>query len=777
MQASAAPSYTTGEHRSSRWLRRVVFGLTGVYLVALVVTHVLYNQPVSFQMRWTPYALPTMLAWIANIVAMIAVFRLKEANATVQWLALMLWCIAVWDTSEILMRLSSTPGAETLWAKISTLGSAYIPASFYMFALSYVGSRRATHPFTLVLLMATGGLSLYVDVATPLIDVFDPAQAVLAPWGYVLPVGPFYMAYTGWFMLIGLASLAEIFLFRRRTPDPVIRRQSFYIMLAIAIPLLLGAFTDAILPAFNTFTLPSMGPMLTAAIGAGITYSIIRFRSFQFTPVFISEHILATMNEAVLGLRPDLTVSYANPGAKRLLGGQSSNLSNRQLESFLAHAPGQDNIAKRLRSRTHVELDAVKLLPSPQAQAVTVKLSSTRLTAAGETQGYLVVLTDITPIAESKAIIEQQVAEQTAAVRQAQARLDSSVNSLELGLLITDATPEVVMANQFAHRLFCSSTAHNPAGCPKMKLERLAEQLPGTVKFVETIKHCLAERSPQRISLLSLAHRSWRVYLSPVLEDGQPSGVAILFEDITEEQIISRSKDEFFSIASHELRTPLTAIKGNSSLIMQYYPQSLENPSVKEMIHDIHSSSDRLITIVNDFLDVSRLEQGRITYRREALDLARIAGKVMTDLEGARPTAVQLKLGEGLTGANPVPPVLADTARLTQILYNLIGNALKFTDKGSVTLTAKVVGKRVVLSVADSGPGIDAEMQPLLFRKFQQAGESLLTRDASGGTGLGLYISRMLAEGMGGTVRLERSAPGEGTTFCVELPLAPVNKN
>jgi signal transduction histidine kinase len=118
------------------------------------------------------------------------------------------------------------------------------------------------------------------------------------------------------------------------------------------------------------------------------------------------------------------------------------------------------------------------------------------------------------------------------------------------------------------------------------------------------------------------------------------------------------------------------------------------------------------------------------------------------------------------------PEVIADYNRLKQIFYNLIGNSAKFTEQGGITIAATVVRSSLKVTFTDTGFGISPEQQALLFRKFQQANSSLLTRDTSRGTGLGLYISRLLATGMGGEMKLDQSTPGVGSVFSVTLPLA-----
>lgn len=240
-----------------------------------------------------------------------------------------------------------------------------------------------------------------------------------------------------------------------------------------------------------------------------------------------------------------------------------------------------------------------------------------------------------------------------------------------------------------------------------------------------------------------------------------------MVEDITEAKVLERARDEFFSIASHELRTPLTSIKGNTALIKQYYAEVLNDKNLKEMIDDIHESSNRLILIVNDFLDVSRIEQGRITYNTENINCFEIVQEVIHDLQI---TADEKNIKLSIDNQTTNPMVKGDKDRTSQIIYNLVGNALKFTDSGDVKVELKNNENKVEVRIIDTGTGISPDGQALLFHKFQQASDNPLTRKSSSGTGLGLYISRTLAEGMGGDVTLERTEEGVGSTFLLALP-------
>lgn len=240
--------------------------------------------------------------------------------------------------------------------------------------------------------------------------------------------------------------------------------------------------------------------------------------------------------------------------------------------------------------------------------------------------------------------------------------------------------------------------------------------------------------------------------------------IAYIFRQLAAKDEIIRLKDDFFSIASHEIRTPLIAIKGNAQLLSQMYGEK-NGQGFIEITDDIRTSGERLIRLVTNFLDAARLEQGKMTTNPENVTLKILVQQVVNELQGIaneKNISVLNGIDDGsLRG-------YADKDHLKQVLYNLIGNALKFTDQGSIRVTAQLESESVRLYITDTGRGVPASGKEALFRKFEQTQKG----DAVKGTGLGLYISKMLVERMGGAIRLESSEEGVGTVISFDVPAA-----
>ena len=354
--------------------------------------------------------------------------------------------------------------------------------------------------------------------------------------------------------------------------------------------------------------------------------------------------------------------------------------------------------------------------------------------------------------------VEIKVKERTIELQSEKNKLITSINSLSLGFVLTNDKDEILLSNQSLLKMF----GYKDDKVLGMNLEKM-------FGLKELCLKCRQLKKPIEKKGVEISGRVFRLFINPVKGDrGIIIGTVVLIEDVTEIKVLERSRDEFFSIASHELRTPLTAIRGNADMIIDYYGDQMTSPEFKEMVDDIYESSVRLIDIVNDFLNVGRLEQGKLEFNLESFNIMELADQAIRQYQV---TGSRRKLGLNLEKSKvKLPLVYADKDKVRQVLINLISNSIKFTEKGGVSVSFAMEGNLVKVLVSDTGRGIPIENQRLLFHKFQQAGSSLHTRDATTGTGLGLYISKLLLKGMGGKIGLVKSEIGKGSIFAFTLP-------
>ena len=261
------------------------------------------------------------------------------------------------------------------------------------------------------------------------------------------------------------------------------------------------------------------------------------------------------------------------------------------------------------------------------------------------------------------------------------------------------------------------------------------------------------------------------IHLAPVSTAEEYLGSVSVLRDITREVEVDRLKSEFVTNVSHELRTPMTSIKGYADVLLMGAAGPL-TPDQGKFLDVIKSNADRLSMLVNDLLDISRIESGRVELVMRPISLNEIIREVMATLQG-RMDEENKQLSIQLDLPSDLPPVWGDRERVTEVVMNLADNAYNYSHPGgTITVQAKLdeVEQIVQVEVTDTGVGVAPEDQPRLFDRFYRGEDALVL--ATPGTGLGLPIAKQLMEMHGGRLWLVRSELGQGTTFAFTLPLA-----
>jgi PAS domain S-box-containing protein len=333
------------------------------------------------------------------------------------------------------------------------------------------------------------------------------------------------------------------------------------------------------------------------------------------------------------------------------------------------------------------------------------------------------------------------------------------------GVMVADAQGQVILFNAAAERIL---------GLPRQEaLGRSTGEMLGLYgdqaqDWMEALSQWVDLRGLDEYlaTRLDLGDRIVSVHLAPVLMGEEFLGSVSVFRDITIEVEAERAKTEFVSTVSHELRTPMTSIKGYADLLLMGAVGSLTGEQ-QRFLTIIKSNTDRLTLLVNDLLDISRIESGRLILTPRVVRVGDLIAQIITAM-GARATERNLDLHSDLPSV--LPEVFVDPDRVIQVLTNLVGNACRYTPSdGEVVVSARAHGDEVHISVRDTGIGISEEDQPRLFSRFFRS-EDPLVQDAPG-TGLGLSITKSLVEMHGGRIWVE-SELGEGSTFTFTLPTA-----
>lgn len=365
---------------------------------------------------------------------------------------------------------------------------------------------------------------------------------------------------------------------------------------------------------------------------------------------------------------------------------------------------------------------------------------------------------------------EKELAESLKHIEKEKAQDEALLTSMGDAVIAINQDRKIVIFNRAASQLtrYTADEALNSSYDTILKFLNEKDDEPAEDFIKRSFGGEIYEKSEH---LMILRKDDEKIPVSPsvglILSPGKKvNGLVVVLRDITEERKLDRLKDEFVSVASHELRTPMSAIKSLISMIFDkdFGPISsgLEDP-----LKDMALSIDRLIQLVNDMLDVSRIEAGRV---KISLSDVPVKDVIEESVDLMKPLAKQKEL------AIEIEPfelniVQADPNKFKQIINNLIGNAIKFTDKGKITVSSYKDNEQLVnISITDTGVGIAPQDKDKLFAKFSQIFSSQQGKPA--GTGLGLYISREFARKMGGDLWIDHSEVGKGSTFTFSLPIA-----
>ncbi|MBI2958382.1 MAG: GAF domain-containing protein [Chloroflexi bacterium] len=345
--------------------------------------------------------------------------------------------------------------------------------------------------------------------------------------------------------------------------------------------------------------------------------------------------------------------------------------------------------------------------------------------------------------------------------------LESIITSMGEGLIVVSANDQILYCNQAIEKLLgvrCQDFVGLPVEAFWQAVGPHVDNAETLHKGWENARSRLQERPRLDFQVTSVpAPRHVEVTFFPVGDRPNLLGTGVLFRDVTRERELDRMKTEFISVASHELRTPITSIYGFSELLMMKATGLPE--AQRKWVEIVHSEGKRMSAIVEDLLNVSRIEAGKLSLNLAPVSLPPLAAEIIDQFRVlSQDHWFEVEMPDGL------PEVQADSDKLRQVVYNLLDNAVKYSPGGGpvkVAATSEHGGKEVRISISDKGLGIPAEEIPKLYTRFHRV--QRLEVQGVRGTGLGLYICKSLVEMMRGRIWVE-STLGKGTTFYVSLP-------
>ncbi len=351
-------------------------------------------------------------------------------------------------------------------------------------------------------------------------------------------------------------------------------------------------------------------------------------------------------------------------------------------------------------------------------------------------------------------------------------KLSAIIYSLADGVIMVDTDNQLLVSNPVVREILeiNQQAAGQQAIEKPLTMFDIVDGLAGKVDIRTKIEQAMAEDKVITIPEVLLKDKAVELAVSPVKDNsGAIIGASVLFHDITSEKSLEKLRQEFTAMMVHELRAPLTALRWTSEAMLKSLndpAQRLEPLKVKENAENIHTASANMLELVNDLLDVAKIEAGKFELNIQENDLADLINEQSKIF---KPQAEQKHLALNVT-ANGKFMLKFDKVRIAQVLNNLISNAIKYTDSGQVDVSLKTddPSKTAVVSIKDTGLGVAREDLNQLFSKFKQ----LRSVDrARKGTGLGLVVSKGIIETHGGKIWAESEGENLGSTFYFSLPL------
>ncbi|MCC5638790.1 PAS domain S-box protein [Nostoc sp. CHAB 5844] len=478
-------------------------------------------------------------------------------------------------------------------------------------------------------------------------------------------------------------------------------------------------------------------------------------------------------------------VSYWNQGAERLYHWTREEVKNQYIYTFLKKIfpKPKEEIVAELLQQGNWEGEVQHL--THDGKLITVQSRWTlQRDISGQPCAVLEINTDITARKQAEIALRQlnqeleaRVTERTAALQDTLAEaqgLNAILDNLADGLLVVDTSGQITHFNPAflaMHGLTSTVLKGNYQELPILGLAHLIEQTQSHPQEVFAAEvELVKERIGQAVATAIFKQTTAN-------EPATCFGSALLIRDVTAEKEVDKMKTDFISTVSHELRTPLTSVLGFASIIKEkletdVFPilttedRKLQKTMkrVGDNLNIIVSEAERLTSLINDVLDIAKMEAGKVEWQMQPLDPGEL-------LDWATTSTAALFETNGLQLVSEIDPglpqIVGDRNRLLQVLINLISNAVKFTQSGSVTCRVKQQNDGVCISVIDTGIGIALEDQPKVFEKFRQVGDTLT--DKPKGTGLGLPICKQIVEHHGGRIWVE-SEPSKGSTFSFLIP-------
>lgn len=673
------------------------------------------------------------------------------------------FAITAWCLDMVFYRTSDASSA-VVWAKLLYFFASFIPTSFLLFGLFFPKHKANNLAIITIafLNISMAALTLF-DGAVVKNVILNPGfeKRIIFGWAYYW----FYIVYISGFFIASYI----IFFKRYLKEKPLVKVQIHYILLGMSVASIPATIANLNLPTFGYFEANWAGQLFSVVWIAGAAYAIIKHR-------LIDVRLVVARSIAYIFLVVIIAIFYTS--AVFIIGNsflmKNINLSQAILYSLLAifiaftFQPLKHSLEKvtnKIFFKSDYSLNELlskltKILASTFGlENLTRKTLNQLFNSMHVSEGtFYIFQENHTPLSiaegfENKNEYSEQEMRQICEKKEIMIFEEESEEDKEV---MRKLKASVILP------LYVGEKLHG--------LLLLGDKKSGDIYFEKDIQ-LLKIFGPE----VSVALENAKAYeeirrFNITLKEKIDRATKDLQDANVKLKEIDKLKDEFVSLASHELRTPMTVIKSYLWMMLDKNNVSALSEKQRMYIDRAYTSTQRLINLVNDMLNISRIESGRFTLAMKPMDLGELINTVYTEM---LPKAQEQKIN--LEFAKPLqllPQVQADPERIEQVLINLIGNSLKFTSENEtirISIEYDSNAKQEIVSITDNGKGISSEDMSKLFQKFSMVGTNYLVKQNVQGTGLGLYLSKSIIELMGGKIWVESEGLGKGSKFSFTL--------
>lgn len=716
------------------------------------------------------YAYLSLVAIAVNLVAGVYVLSRGPRLKLNRLVFAVLMCLVAWASGEFVMRTAETTRAALRGSRVAGLGWCLIGPIYLVFVLAYTEKDRLLrNPLTYIVLFLPGLFFLVTLWTTHLIFVGFKRSY----WGYLEHGGALRLPSEFYVALMFLIGVALLFQYWRKARSQAKRSNTVYILVASLIPICVGLITDIILPLANVHIV-ELTMFASTAVGPVLSYAIVSHGLLTTITGSLGSTIITKIREAVFVTDAEGLIETVNPAAQLLTGYTADEL----LETPIAH----------LLVEEHQPNPRTSFLTGPErpwayciskfGERIPVTVSTEAVKRrTGSITGSITVVHDMrdalrlvevereATVAEKEVLAERGRSEtlrrSREELKQISNFLENVIDNIAEPLFIKDLEGRYV----FVNKSICEASGllreqiigKTNEEIPLVPEDRaaLTQQLEAEVKKTgAVVKTDIAELKDQRGD-----SRFLKTVRAPLKnEAGEVEFIVGIISDVTEERRLDKARLDFIRVAAHELRTPLTSLKLGFELLARETRGALDKDQQRSL--DVLSLSiERLSSLAKNLLDLAGMDAGLLTLNRQPVDIEPLMGEAAALFSG---TIATKGLYCDVAVDGNLRPAYADASRLSQVLYNLVSNAVKYTETGGIVISARDPGDDFLeICVADTGVGISPGERDSIFTSFVKV------RDASGareGTGLGLSITKAIVEAHGGAIRVQ-SAPGEGSKF------------